>query len=607
MESITNKVEGSILPDTKKVGSSNKNIERNHRILIIDDNEAIHNDFRAILESKDENAIDLGEEKNAIFGNQQIKEKLSNFEITSAFQGKEGLLKIQQALQEGHPYAMAFIDMRMPPGWDGLETIQKIWEEYPDLQVVICTAYSDYSWHEIVKKLGETEKLLILKKPFDNIEVYQLASALTEKWYLTQKARSKQEELEQIVKQRTELLEETNRQLTIALEEAEEADRAKSEFLANMSHEIRTPMSSVIGFSDVLAEEDLTENQKKYVELIRQSGKNLMQIINDILDFSKIKAGKFEIKMIECDLDQILSEVESIMGLDARNKGLEFKIIQKEKLPSQIYTDPTRLRQCFINLIGNSLKFTEKGHIYLIASLEYDNDNKPYIRFDVEDTGIGIKSENLESIFESFSQVDHGASRKYGGTGLGLAITKQLSNLLGGTISLTSQLGKGSVFTLTIPVGMDIKPKSSSAKYDTSKNSTINSDNQNNTKLSGSVLIAEDCPSNQLLVKIILQKMGVDVTIANDGLEAVRKAQSQSFDLILMDMQMPEMNGYEATKILREKNITTPIIACTASATEGACKKCLDVGCTDYISKPIKRDELYKTISKYLPLIVSSV
>lgn len=457
MEITTNKIESSVLlKPKKKQDFNNVTIDRNHRILIIDDNEAIHDDFKKVLRSTVTNGVNVSEEELAIFGASSDSVKDGVFEVDSAFQGQEGLEKIRQALQENRPYAMAFVDIRMPPGWDGIETIQRIWQEYSDLQVVICTAYSDYSWQDIVKKLGETEKLLILKKPFDNVEVRQLAIALTEKWYLSQKARIKQEELERIVKQRTHLLEETNKELAIALEEAEKADKAKSEFLANMSHEIRTPMNSVIGFSDILAEEDLTDEQKKYVELIRQSGKSLMQIINDILDFSKIEAGKIEIEKVEFDFTQILCEVDSMLGMEARKKGLKFEI-HSEQLPALIYTDPIRLQQCLINLINNAIKFTEKGHVYVKVSLEYESNSKPYIRFDVEDTGIGIKPEKHQLIFESFSQADASTSRKYGGTGLGLAITKRLAELLDGTVSLTTQPDKGSVFTLRIPVGIDVK------------------------------------------------------------------------------------------------------------------------------------------------------
>jgi CheY-like chemotaxis protein/HPt (histidine-containing phosphotransfer) domain-containing protein len=273
------------------------NTEKNRRILIIDDNEAVHDDFRVILASQTLDTATLDKAEAAILGGIFDQVDQETFEVDSAFQGQEGLEKIQQALLDDRPYAMAFVDVRMPPGWDGIETIQRIWKEYPDLQVVICTAYSDYEWHEIVKKLGRTEKLLILKKPFEKEEVYQLAVALTEKWSLSKQARLKHKELERIVKQRTRQLEEANRELTSALEEAEKADKAKREFLANMSHEIHTPMNSVIGFSEVLAQEDLTDEQQKYVNLIWRSGKNLMRIIKDILDFSKIEAGELETDM----------------------------------------------------------------------------------------------------------------------------------------------------------------------------------------------------------------------------------------------------------------------------------------------------------------------
>ena len=285
----------------------------NRRILIIDDNEDIHKAFYAILKGEAESVVDMDEEKNALFGTSSESSKdLKIFEVESAFQGEEGLEKIRTAMQEGRPYAMAFVDIRMPPGWDGLETIRRIWQEYSELQVVICTAYSDYSWRHIVKELGETEKLLILKKPFDNVEVYQLASALTEKWHLSRQARCKQEELERLVDARTKQLQDVNKELLVALQEAEEAERAKSQFLANMSHEIRTPMNSVIGFSEILYEEELTDTQREYVRLICQNGKNLLLIINDILDISKIEAGRLEIDIIESELSQILRDVKCL-------------------------------------------------------------------------------------------------------------------------------------------------------------------------------------------------------------------------------------------------------------------------------------------------------
>ncbi len=431
-------------------------IKRNRRILVIDDTAAIHEDFRTILarDARDTSALDRVEA--AIFDATSEKTQFESFEVDSAFQGQEGLEKIRQALQEGRPYAVVFVDVRMPPGWDGIETISRIWQEDPDLQAVICTAYSDFSWHDIIKKLGKTERLLILKKPFDSIEVYQLAGALTEKWYLNQKAKLKQDELERIVKQRTLQLQETNvrlketnGELIIALEEAKKADKAKSEFLANMSHEIRTPMNSVIGFSEILADEDLTAEQKSYINLILNSGHDLLRLIDNILDFSSIESGRLEMESVICSLEQLLEETESLMRPLATEKGLEFAVNQCDPLPAQIRTDSTRIRQCLTNLIGNAIKFTEKGHVYLNVSME-DRNNQQYIRFDVEDTGIGIPPEKHEKIFESFTQADGSHSREYGGTGLGLAITKRLAELLGGNLTLSSRQGKGSVFSLAI-------------------------------------------------------------------------------------------------------------------------------------------------------------
>ena len=569
------------------------NNEKNRRILIIDDTEAIHKDFRAILEGGGANTDALDQVKTALFDTAPENAKKESFELDSAFQGQEGLKKIQQALGEGRPYAMAFVDVRMPPGWDGIETIQRIWQEYPDLQVVICTAYSDYSWKDIVKKLGKTEKLLILKKPFDEIEVYQLASALTEKWYLSKQARFKHEELESLVKQQTQ-------QLAMALEEAEKADNAKSEFLANMSHEIRTPMNSVIGFSELLADEDLTDNQRKYIDLIRQNGKHLLQLINDILDLSKIEAGKIDIELRNSSLETLLSAVESMMSFHAKEKGIEFKIIEKSELPVNIYTDSERLRQCLINLINNAIKFTKEGHVHVNVSL-VNRDKQPCIYFDVEDTGIGIPPEKQAEIFDPFIQADGSTSRKYGGTGLGLAITKQLAKLLGGELILTSEEGKGSVFSLRIPAGLDVTKQPLLERDKIASDTSTDKEEMEQPEFLGNVLVAEDVEANQILITLLLGRMGLEVTIAKDGKEAVQKAIAQKFDLILMDIQMPEMNGYEATKALRKEGITSPIVALTAHAMKEDDKKCIESGCDGYLSKPIDRMELIKKLSKHLP------
>jgi len=382
--------------------------------------------------------------------------------------------------------------------------------------------------------------------------------------------------------------------------QAEEANSAKSQFLANMSHEIRTPMNGIIGFSDLLADEDLTDEQKESVNLIRKSGHNLLRLIDDILDFSKIEAGQLDTEIIDCSLGKLLNSVESLMSPKAIEKGLDFKIVESNGLPAQICSDPTRLQQCLINLIANAVKFTEKGHVYVNVSLN-DNDGKPFIRFDVEDSGIGIPKDKQEKVFESFTQTDGDTTRKYGGTGLGLSITKQLAELLGGELTLTSEEGMGSTFSLTIPTNVDVTKQPLLDRHTIASHTDSNQAEAKTPEFSGDVLVAEDAPTNQMLIRSLLERLGLEVTIAEDGNQALQTAMTGQFDLIFMDMMMPHMNGYEATKEIRKKGITTPIVALTANAMKGDDKKCIEAGCDAYMTKPIDRKELSKTIGKYLP------
>jgi signal transduction histidine kinase/DNA-binding response OmpR family regulator len=401
-------------------------------------------------------------------------------------------------------------------------------------------------------------------------------------------------------------LEQANRQLEATVErtnhlaqEATVANLAKSQFLANMSHEIRTPMNAIIGFTYLLAEAELTDEHKKYLNIIEDSGQSLLRLIDDILDFSKIEAGKLDVEIAECSLGQLLNFIESLMRPRAEEKGLDFKIFEDSGLPERICTDMTRVSQCLINLVGNAIKFTQQGHVYVNVFLQEVN-REPFIRFDVEDTGIGIPTSKQDEIFETFVQADGSTCRGYGGIGLGLAISKRLADLLDGQLILTSELGKGSMFSLTIPAGVDVTKQPSLDRHNIASYPETGKDEAKQAEFSGHILVAEDAKTNQVLIVSLLKRLGLEVTIVEDGNEAVQKTLTKQFDLIFMDIEMPNMNGYEATKALRRKGLRTPIVALTAYALKGDDKKCFEAGCDDYISKPIERKKLLQILNKYL-------
>ena len=398
-------------------------------------------------------------------------------------------------------------------------------------------------------------------------------------------------------------------QATVLAHEAMAASRAKSEFLANMSHELRTPMNSIVGFSDILEAAELTDEHRGYVKMICSSSHALLTLIQDLLDFSRIEAGKLDILPMEFSIGDMMAEIDSMMRPTAIKKGIAFEILQCDMIGATLRTDRIRLRQCLLNLVSNALKFTESGHVFVNIELEEGSDDN-WIRFDVEDTGIGIAPGKLEMIFDSFTQADGAMSRKYGGTGLGLAITQKLAELIDGRLDVTSDEGVGSVFSIRIPACVQVADNDEKVwnKYeaiDTLALEIIDDDNttqreKGSNMSSGKILVAEDNPSNQKLMTILLQKMGMDVTIADDGQIAIDKCQDESFDLILMDMQMPNVNGYEATRTLRSRGVKTPIIAVTANAMMGDEEKCLEAGCDGYISKPIDRVKLGEVINSHL-------
>lgn len=527
------------------------------------DIEKVHTDLKnkvkvLLVDDRKENLFSLG----------SLLEDL-NLDIYKAQSGTEAL-----SYMVDHDFSLALLDVQMPE-MDGFELAELMRgaEKTQSIPIMFITAASPQSG--FVFKGYELGAVDFLYKPVNP----------------------------QILKSKVKVFVEfalQKKQLLLAKEAAENANHLKSAFLANMSHEIRTPLGAVMGFAQLLDDDSLTKSDRElYISTIQRNGQSLKHLIDDILDLSKVEAGHLEIEKEVFSLSELLDDVFTPLNNVAQAKDLTLIYEVDENLPAKAISDCKRIRQILMNIVGNAIKFTEKGSVVLTANVHKIDGNRSKLVFSVKDTGMGIPAEQKERLFKPFMQADNSVTRKFGGTGLGLALSRRLAHLLGGDLELTeSTVGKGSTFVATIEIE-NVKSEDNGKVFSRSSN-TARSQVTTKTIDGARILVVEDSPDNQLLIEVMLKRHKVKLEFANNGEEGIQKALSSNFDIILMDIQMPIMDGYMAVKKLRERSYRGPIIALTAHAMNEEREKCLNAGCNDFLSKPIDLKQLIEKVSNFV-------
>ena len=538
------------------------------------------------MDSKFKSDTELKEDLKVLFveDSEMVREStcdiLSEFftHIDIAINGKEGLQQYIDFYKDNDSfYDIVITDINMPK-MNGIEMIEHIFVENSKAHIIVMSAHDESKYLLKLINMGISNFIL---KPIEIVRFNSVIENIIESII-------NEKRLNHYYNKREEI----NKNLQESKEIAENSSKQKSQFLANMSHEIRTPLNAIVGFISILNDKETDKEKLKYLDIIQKSSNTLLQIISDILDVSKIESGKLDIEPIDFNPYESLISIGDLFQSKAIEKGVILKFKYNNSLPKSLYCDVLRIKQILSNLLSNAIKFTPKGSL-VKCIISY---GKGQLNIRVKDYGIGIAKDKQQFVFNAFSQIE-GTTKEYGGTGLGLAICKELSHMLGGDLTLESQEGKGSIFTLSIPMSI-----SNTQKVVEVEESLESLEREN---LTGHILIVEDYEANQMFLGIILENAGMSYDIANNGLEAIEMFKNNSYDLILMDENMPKMGGIASTKEIRQieydrKVKHTPVVSLTANALKGDRERFLRAGMDDYLTKPIEPAKLLKIINNFL-------
>ncbi|MCC6581163.1 MAG: response regulator [Phycisphaeraceae bacterium] len=558
------------------------------RILLADANHGLHDVVRRAIESQ--LAAKDGQ------AHVEASQDTISYDLTEAASAADAVLRVESAVKAGDPVHMVLMAARLLNDAEAFIDACRQADPYVAFGVLIDESTPPPTWDD--EAIART--ILLIRPPHSERDIRHAAALMTELSHARRKAMLVDQQIEHHVTQRTRQIDDARRHLGEAVKElelaqaaAQAANRARSQFLATVSHEVRTPLNGIIGMADLLIDVCEDDDQRHCLTTIQQSGQSLLQIFTDMLDLSRLESGHLKLRSETLPLRTIVTETIRLISAQAQSKGLMIMQTLRPDVPTHVRGDAAYLRQVLVKLIGNAVKFTERGGVHVLVSCPEQNDRDALIRVDIKDTGIGINPAHVEMLFSAFEQADGSATRKYGGTGLGLPIARQLARLMGGDVTVASQLGAGSTFTFTARLPLFVADAASAQpQCQATRTATQNPSRDLH------VLLVEDSDVSRVVASRMLVRMGCKVDAVNSGAQAVQQCLETDFDLVLMDLEMPGMSGIQASVAIRQQETRrhVPIVALTAHALEAHRRECLEAGMDDFMTKPITMDRIREVL-----------